>query len=600
MMKIVSGNKNLLTNIIKFAPFDDIISLKKCKKIIGLKLNATNNEKMNQILLYQFMNKFRSDEEYEIYDNKEDAIINININYEDEMKKLKNLNDKMELLDKNISKSLDFIYKYHIYLPDLRKNNRFLEYNNSSIFMDKLYDYKKSQKWEKNYYNKQITEKYIFDFTGNSTIKPLREKQYFEKNLVNLRETFNEIKGNDLYTKMLNELMEYNYNGIINEFENFSDEQLKTMNPMFYLVLFNTAYFKSYLINVYSSIIRYKDFLKFEKYLKEFINQHNKVLNVILFINNSFNNINLIMKYTNKFLNKDKEKKNKSFSLMNLYLKMYKEMVYNKLINTVLEKLGMYLTEQGNNIFELNTEKNNDNNDMFVESLEEEEDQYSNDDSNEEKEGIVLIKDIIEELGNCLLDMELDENKANGINHSNIQLGQIYSNFEQILLKVIKTNIEKNIDNAQDIFERIKFLFEADKNPKRIISNNFKIINRTKKKIMDEITKVFAKYTCERFNVFNKFNIYDDYKEDYCEFSEESERKIKERIEKELNKIKNILMNKYGKLENIEKIVDNYIKDNGDNMIVFAKKLIYFYSKEIQFYEINDKRIEEILFKDKV
>ena len=596
-MKIVAGNKNLLTNIIKFTPFDDIISLKKSKKIIGTKLNATKNAKMNQILLYQFLNKFRPEEEYVVYDNQEDIIINLNINFEDQMNKIKGLDEKMKLLEQNICKSLDFIYKYNVYLPDLRKNNRVLEYNNSSIFMDKLYDYKKCQKWEKNYYNKQITEEYIFDLTGNKTIKPLREKLFFEKYLINFKECFNEIKGNELYKKIFNEqILEYNYIKIINQFENFSYEELKNMNPIFYFVLFNTEYFQSYLINVYSSIIRYKDCYKYEKFLKEFINQHNKALNVILFINNSFNNINLIMKYTNKFLNKDNNKKNNSFSLMNLYLKMYREIVYNKLINTVLEKLEIYLIEQGSNIFEVKTEKNND---MFIEDLEgEEDDQYSNDDSNEEKEGAISIKGIIEELGNCLLDMELDENKINLINFTGIELGQIYCNFENILIKVIKLNIENHLkndkNNAQDLFERINFLFEADKNSRRITSNNFKILNRTKQIIMKEISTIFVNYTIPKFNAFNKFNIYDDYKEDYCDFSEESEKKIKEKIENEINNIKNILLKKYEKLEDKEKIVDSYIKDNGDNMIVFAKRLIYFYTKEIQFYEVNDKRIKEI------
>ena len=50
MIKIVSRNKNLLTNIIKFSNFDDIISLKKSNKSIKYKRNATKNEKMNQIL----------------------------------------------------------------------------------------------------------------------------------------------------------------------------------------------------------------------------------------------------------------------------------------------------------------------------------------------------------------------------------------------------------------------------------------------------------------------------------------------------------------------------------------------------------------------
>jgi hypothetical protein len=187
MIKIVSRNKNLLTNIIKFSNFDDIISLKKSNKSIKYKLNATKNEKMNQILLYQFLNKFRSEEEYEIYDNQEEIIFDIGINFEEEMKKIKALEEKMKLLDKNIIKSLDFIYKYHIYLPDLKKNNKILEFNNSSIYMDKLYDYKRCQQWEKNFYGKQINEEYFYDFTGNKKIKPLREKLYYENELINLK-----------------------------------------------------------------------------------------------------------------------------------------------------------------------------------------------------------------------------------------------------------------------------------------------------------------------------------------------------------------------------------------------------------------------------
>ena len=337
MIKIVSRNKNLLTNIIKFSNFDDIISLKKSNKSIKYKLNATKNEKMNQILLYQFLNKFRSEEEYEIYDNQEEIIFDIGINFEEEMKKIKALEEKMKLLDKNIIKSLDFIYKYHIYLPDLKKNNKILEFNNSSIYMDKLYDYKRCQQWEKNFYGKQINEEYFYDFTGNKKIKPLREKLYYENELINLKEFFNEVKGNDANKKIFNELiLTFNYEEIINKFEHFinkfehsSENELKKMNPIFYFVLFNTTYFKSYLINTFSSIFRYKDSYKYEKFLKEFINQHNKVLNVILFINNSFNNINLVINNTNKFLNKN----NKAFSLMNLYLKMYKETVFDKLIN---------------------------------------------------------------------------------------------------------------------------------------------------------------------------------------------------------------------------------------------------------------------------
>ena len=603
MMKIVSTNKNLLTNIAKFSHFDDIMSFKQSKKTIGFKLNVKSNEKMNDILLYQFMNMFRTEEDYEVYDNNKDKYINLKINFEEKMKNLTTIKDKMQILDANIGKSLDFIYHYQIYLPDLRKNNRFLEYNNSSIFMDKLYDYKRCKKWEKNYYSKQITDEYMSDITGNKKIKPLRERQYYEQLLIDLREFSTEIKGNALYKKILNELIvEYNYNDVIKIFEGLSNEQLKSINSMVLFVMINTAYFKLYLINAFSSIVRFKDNYKIEKFLKEFIKQHNKILNVILFLNNSFNNVNLIVKYSNKYINKDLHKKNKKFSLMHLYLKMYKDKVYNKLIDTVLNKLDVYLEQQGIHIFEI---KNDKNDDMFIEDSDMDYNDYSysfdNEDINGENEEAKTIKEITESLGNCILDMELDENNANSINHSEINLGEKYAKYEDILMEnigsVINTNLKKN-NNGLDIFERIKFLFEADKCSKRINSKNLKVINRTKRKLMKKVTRIFAKYTKDKFNVSNKFYIYDEHKEDYSDFSEESEIKIKAMAEDEINKIRNLLIKQHENIEGIEKIVDSYIKDNGDNTIVLAKRLIYFFSKETQFYADNDKRIQYLVNND--
>ena len=603
MMKIVSTNKNLLTNIAKFSHFDDIMSFKQSKKTIGFKLNVKSNEKMNDILLYQFMNMFRTEEDYEVYDNNKDKYINLKINFEEKMKNLTTIKDKMTILDANIGKSLDFIYHYQIYLPDLRKNNRFLEYNNSSIFMDKLYDYKRCKKWEKNYYGKQITDEYMSDITGNKKIKPLRERQYYEQLLINLREFSTEIKGNELYKKILNELIvEYNYNDIIKIFEGLSNEQLKSINSMVLFVMINTAYFKLYLINAFSSIVRFKDNYKIEKFLKEFIKQHNKILNVILFLNNSFNNVNLIVKYSNKYINKDLHKKNKKFSLMHLYLKMYKDKVYNKLIDTVLNKLDVYLEQQGIHIFEI---KNDKNDDMFIEESDMDYNDYSysfdNEDINGENEEAKTIKEITESLGNCILDMELDENNANSINHSEINLGEKYAKYEDILMEnigsILDTNLKKN-NNGLDIFDRIKFLFEADKCSKRINSKNLKVINRTKRKLMGKVTRIFANYTKDKFDVSNKFYIYDEHKEDYSDFSEESEIKIKAMANDEINKIRNLLIKQHENIEGIEKIVDSYIKDNGDNTIVLAKRLIYFFSKETQFYADNDKRIQYLVNND--
>ena len=371
---------------------------------------------------------------------------------------------------------------------------------------------------------------------------------------------------------------------------------------MVLFILINTAYFELYLINAFSSIVRFKDNYKIEKFLKEFIKQHNKILNVILFLNNSFNNVNLIVKYSNKYINKELHKKNKKFSLMHLYLKMYKDKVYNKLIDTVLNKLDVYLEQQGVHIFEI---KNDKNDDMFIEESDMDYNDYSysfdNEDINGENEEAKTIKEITESLGNCILDMELDENNANSINYSEINLGEKYAKYEDILMEnigsIIDTNLKKN-NNGLDIFERIKFLFEADKCSKRINSKNLKVINRTKRKLMEKVTRIFANYTKDKFNIFNKFYIYDEHKEDYSDFSEESEIKIKAMANDEINKIRNLLIKQHEHIEGIEKIVDSYIKDNGDNTIVLAKRLIYFFSKETQFYADNDKRIQYLVNND--
>ena len=601
MMKVISENKNLLTNIAKFSDFDGIMSLKDSKKAIKIKLNPKSNEKMNDIFLYQFLNIFRTEEDYELYVNKEETIINLNINFEKKIKEVKRLTNMMKTLGNNIYKSLDFIYKYHIYLPDLSKHNRLLEFINSSIFMDKLYNYKMFRKWESNYYNKYINEEYMNDTTGNKKIKTLRERQYFEKDLLAYKELYKEIEGNPLYKRILiDQIFEYNYSNIKMELKGLSDEELQKLNPIVFFMWFNISYFKLYLISVYSSIIRFKDSWKTEKFLKEFIKQHNNVLNVILFIDSSFNNINIIMNYTNKFMNKDNDKKNKTFSIMKLFLKMYRNLVFNKIISLVLEKLDAYFKNEekrGVNIFEEKKEKPKmeemiiESDDICDASTEDNSDKESEDEDN------ASIKNIIENLGNCILDMELDEDNVNSINHSGIILGENYSKYETLLIEIVKRNIERNLEKDNDcakLFEDVKYLIEADKNPKRIISRNLKIINRTKKKLMEIVTKIFADYTGKKFNVFNKFYVYDNYQEDYSEFSEESENQIKKVIEEEENKIRNFLITSHKNVEGIEKIVDDYINNNGDNIIAFAKRLIYFYSKENQFYKDLDSRIHYV------
>ena len=132
-------------------------------------------------------------------------------------------------------------------------------------------------------------------------------------------------------------------------------------------------------------------------------------------------------------------------------------------------------------------------------------------------------------------------------------------------------------------------------------SKNIKIINRTKKKLVQTVTSIFIEYTRNKFDINNKFDYHNLEMENFDEFSEDSERKIRKNIENEINIIKDILKQKYKNLEstgqNLEKIVNEYVDNNGDSIIILAKKVIYFFYKEIQFYKDNDKIIVKMLKK---
>lgn len=605
-IQVITKNKNLVNNIMKFFDYQDKISFAKSNKRVKSNFNPINNEEANIQYFGCFNKKFISEDEDEYFDINNDNIeIGNEINWEKKMEELESHEIKMKILDENINKSINFIFKYHTYLPDLRKNDYYLEFNNSSMMTTKLFDINKSQLHEEKYYDKRFTEEYMLDLEGDKKITPLRERQYLEKELISLKDSLKEIKGNELYTKILNEeILEFNYLKLKEEFKDLSVDELRKINPIIFFIWSVTMYFDLYLTYVKQSILKFKENSKYEKLVITFIKQHNNVMNDILFINSNFNNVNIIIKYWNKFLNKGNEKSDKNFSLMYLFLYMYKNIVYDKVILLVIDKLDEYFKKKGNNgqmIFmeEKNNKTDTDDNDEIIceddnISFEDTKDICSSD---EEKEDDYPIKNVIEDLGNCILDMELNKDSVHGINHTGIILGDTYQKYENLLIKIVERNLEENLDEGkvQQKFEEVKSLLEADKNPRRLLNNNIKLINRTKSKILDHTINKLVKHVAQKFNLENKYYNYEKQNEDFSEFSEESEKKIMKNIDNEIKEMKGLLIKNNSKLKNVENIVEKYIEYNGDEIVVLAKKIIYFYYKEKQFYQDNDGRILRIL-----
>ena len=606
MIDYITSNKNLITSIMKFSDYEDKISFAKSNKCVKSNFNPKNNEEANTQFFACFNKKFIPEDEDEYFDIDNDNIeIGNEINWGEKMEELESHEIKMKILDENKNKSIDFIFKYHTYLPDLRKIDYYLEFNNSSILTTRLYDINKSQLREDKYYDKRFTEEYMLNLEGDKKIIALRERQYYEKELLSLKDSLIEIKGKELYTKILNEeILEYNYTKLKEEFKGLNVDELRKINPIIFFVWSVTVYFDLYLTYVKQSILKFKESSKYEKFVITFIKQHNNVMNDILFINSNFNNVNIIIKYWNKYLNKGNEKGGKNFSLMDLFLFMYKDIVYDKVISLVIDKLDKYFKKGGKNgqmifVEEKHNKMNIDNDDEIIceddnISFEDTKDICSSD---EEKEDDYPIKNIIEDLGNCILDIELNKDKAHGINHTGIKLGETYQKYEDLLIKTVEKNLEENIEEGkvQQKFEEIKTLLEADKNPRRLLNNNIKLINRTKSKILENTINKLVKYVSQKFNLENKYYNYEKHYDDFSEFSEESEKKIMKNVENEIKEMKGLLIKNNPKLENVKNIVENYIEHNGDEIVTLAKKIIYFYYKEKQFYQDNDARVLRIL-----
>ena len=204
-------------------------------------------------------------------------------------------------------------------------------------------------------------------------------------------------------------------------------------------------------------------------------------------------------------------------------------------------------------------------------------------------------KNILENLGNCILEMELNNNNSHGINHTEIILGGVYNKYEELLIQIAKRNVENNLKKNEPCFDEIKALLESDKNHRMLLSSNMKLINRTKKKLVKEVTKLLVEYVKNNFDINNQNNINIYEKEDFNDFTEKAEKEIKNKVEMELNNIKKTLIEKNNGNPNVINGVNNYIDKNGDNIVVLAKKIITFYYKEMQFYQDNNNKVYRIL-----
>jgi len=330
---------------------------------------------------------------------------------------------------------------------------------------------------------------------------------------------------------------------------------------------------------------------------------------------------------------KENSKKNEvKFCLYDLYLKIYKKQIFEKLATKVNFKTSLLmrkiLKELMENKKSINKEDDMDLDDTLrtsdntLNNSEDEMEYLSEMEDNDFSLDLEMPKNkILSNVTNLFLDMEINKDNSLEINHTFIKLGDEYKHYEEMLINEFKSFIEINIEKGKsysEIFEVIKKLLQHDKRNNILGTNIMELINRTKKLLLENSYKIlipniiqklekdfgshlkYDQYTQKRVLSLNIEEIqnFRDYKYDLSEFSEKKRIKIEEKVEEEINNIKSCLYEKnINEFDNNETtdLVNKYMNNNGVDLILLVKKIIYFYYEELEVYLENDKQIEKIL-----
>lgn len=615
------NKEHLLTKIIMYLKPEDILSFSSCNKAIYKKLNPCTNIAIN-ITFCRYTNRkcFEMDEDYNKIDeiNLIDNCWKSNINWKLYLVQI-NKHFK-EYPDIEISKKVLDVFRTKLYLNDLRKENPHLEYFNSSCHQVFCYDWKFRETCNSNYYGHFINNNYIQNRGINcKEIKILRENLPFEYELKNFINVYFEIKKNKEYKDVIDNIINYNFENLEKIYEN-AKNNVNKINKIIYFLLWLNKSLIVYSVNTYESIIRFQNDKDCNTFLNDFNDNYNNFTNVSLLLNQNFQNINIIINYLNMYI-MNNNNICYNFSIYELARNIFKKKVYDKVSETVLQKTTILLNKyKFDNINEISNQDENNNDSMDCEELNEtdESSNMSFFEIDEEKND----KEILENIINNLLDININKYNANAINHSLVKLSTEYEQIENLVNEKFCQFIQEKLNEekpALELFEIIEKTLESNKNEYFLVKQNsstLKVINRTRKNLLKGTFKTMCNYILP--NILKDFNSHlkinnderqlklnaheimykNSYKCDLSNLSNKAMMEIEAKVKEEINNIKSCIYEKNIKGYNVNdtiKLVNEYMDNDGIEIVLLVKKMIYFYFKEMQIYEEKDKKIFNIL-----
>ena len=615
------NKEHLLTKIIMYLKPEDILSFSSCNKAIYKKLNPCTNIAINiTFCRYTNMKCFEMEGDYnkiheiDLIDNCWKSNINWKLYLVQINKHFK------EYPDIEISKKVLDVFRTKLYLNDLRKENPHLEYFNSSCHQLFCYDWKFRETCNSNYYGHFINNNYIQNRGMNcKEIKILRENLPFEYELKNFINVYFEIKKNKEYKDVIDNIINYNFENLEKIYEN-AKNNVNKINKIIYFLLWLNKSLIVYSVNTYESIIRFQNDKDCNTFLNDFNDNYNNFTNVSLLLNQNFQNINIIINYLNMYI-MNNNTICYNFSIYELARNIFKKKVYDKVSETVLQKTTILLNKyKFDNINEISNQDENNNDSMDCEELNEtdESSNMSFFEIDEEKND----KEILENIINNLLDININKYNANAINHSLVKLSTEYEQIENLVNEKFCQFIQEKLNEekpALELFEIIEKTLESNKNEYFLVKQNsstLKVINRTRKNLLKGTFKTMCNYILP--NILKDFNSHlkinnderqlqlnahesmykNSYKCDLSNLSNKSKMEIEAKVKEEINNIKSCIYEKNIKGYNVNetiKLVNEYMDNDGIEIVLLVKKMIYFYFKEMQIYEEKDKKIFNIL-----
>ena len=553
-------NINLWNTIIKYLNIKEIINLsstnKKFRSDLNNKLNLIVNNQWREIFDQKFYRISEEKTENEELNNSDEGL---KIDFKLLFYKFLSLKNSIEKL--TVSEDIFEIFKLHCYLPKIRKINKLIEYSNSSLHQTFFYDIQKNENSLYDYYN---------NFFKQENKNLLNNEFEYAEFIYDYKQYSNDIIQNEekitLMKKIINyENLEENCN------KNYNNELLNFILWIYQLIslfcIYNRAYIQKYENNS-------------QKFLNEYNERHNSLVQIAMYLNDNYQNINVAFNYIYFYCFGNVEKK------FNLY-KMIFNIWFQKTFIPLNEKILMSSEE----IFKL----------FLNDSSSLRESMSTNDESIENE---ISNKEIINEILKDVLDFSIDENNVNYINHLNLPVNDYYKRFENVISNCYINYLQNKIILRSNLNEIIDFLNVYFKENENYFNDekNIQLINRSKKIILTNIVKSFNYFLqnelLKEFNNFNANNFNNiSNNNNNVKIELNFEENVKNAIEKEILNFKNFLYNfAVNNNVNFSSDVINYFIQKS-SVINFINKISGFYYEQKNYLEEISKKIENFLLK---